>query len=205
MSTFDKLDLPFLTKEDEECRMLKDFVREYNKQERGSPRTKSGNATLTVIHQHLIDREKEGIKLPKNSKVKIEEIPTKMNLLYLLNKKVVTNQSTYSVHDLDAVLKTSNNAVGSSKENTPSKPVRDTFEKFSQKNKELRFGVVVLIENPEYINRFTGAFTFTLIYRDPKTPKVLYESVGLIDDLLKHDQLKKSGDWERLIEFSKGK
>jgi hypothetical protein len=197
MFQFDKLAKPFLTEKDEECRMLKDFVREYNKQEKGSTRQKSGNATQKVIHQHLIG--KEGIMLPKNSKVKIREVSTKMNLLYLLNKKADTNQSDYSVHDLDAVLKTSNNAVGSSKKNTPSEPVRNTFEKFRQRNKELRFGVVVLIENPEYMNRFKGAFT--LIYRDPKTSKVLYDSVGMIDDLLKNKQLKKSGDWESLIEF----
>jgi hypothetical protein len=204
MSEFDRLKKPFLTEKDEECQMLKDFAREYNKQEKGSTRQKSGNATHNVIQQHLIG--KEGIKLPKNSKVKIREVETKMNLLYLLNKKADTNQSDYSVHDLDGVLKTSNNAVGSSKENTPSEPVRNTFEKFRQRNKELRFGVVVLIENPEYMNRFKGPFrAFTLIYRDPKTPKVLYDSVGMIDDLLKNNQLKQSGDWESLIEFSKGK
>lgn len=203
MSEFDRLEKPFLTKKDEECQMLKDFIREYKKQEKGSPRQKSGNATQNVIHQHLFG--KEGIRLPKNSKVKIREVKTKMNLLYLLNKKADTNQSDYSVHDLDAVLKTSNNAVGSSKENTPSEPVSSMFEKFGQENKELRFGVVVLIENPEYINRFKEPVTFTLIYRDPKTPKVLYDNVGLIDDLLKNNQLKKSGDWESLIEFAKGK
>jgi hypothetical protein len=190
---------PILKEEDEEYKMLIDLVEEYRKQEKGSTTQKSGNATLNVIHEHLIGK---GIKLPKNPKVKIREVKTRMNLLYLLKAEVDRNQSDYSVHDLDAVLKISNNAVGSSEENTPSEPVRNTFEKFRQRNGNLRFYVVVLVESPNYKNRFQNALV--LVFRNPQVTKVVYDNASLIEDLVTNKSLKKSGEWEKLINCLKG-
>ncbi len=194
MSEFDNPAYPFLTEQHEEYQMLKDFVDEYRKQEGSSKQYKSGNATLNVIHKHLVGK---GIRLPKNPKVKIREVKTKMNLLYLLRVGVDPNQSDYSVHDLDAVLKISNNAVGSSKKNTPSEPARNTFEKFEQQNGNLRFHVVVLVESPNYRNRFQNALV--LVFRNPQIPKVVYDDASLIEDLVKNNQLKKTRKWEELL------
>ena len=194
MPEFDNPDYPFLTWKHEESEMLIHFVQEYQKQEKGSTTQKSGKATQKVIHKHLTDK---GIKLPQNPEVKIREVKTRMNLLYLLKEPVSRDRLEYSVHDLDAVLKISNTAVGSSKDNTPSEPVRKTFERFKQLNGKLRFYVVVLIENPKYKNRFKDALV--LVFRDPKIPKVLYDDVSLIEDLVKHNKLKKSKDWENLV------
>jgi len=191
---------PILKEEDEEYTMLIDLVEEYQKQEKGSTTQKSGNATLNVIHEHLIGK---GIKLPKNPKVKIREVETKMNLLYLLKAEVDRNQSDYSVHDLDAVLKISNTAVGSSRENTPTQPVSNTFKKFRQQNKNLRFYVVVLVEHPNYKNKFKDARM--LVFLDPTIPKRVYDDVDLIKDLVKNKLLKKSGEWEKVINCLKAR
>jgi hypothetical protein len=198
MSEFDNPAYPFLTNHDEEYWMLKDYVDEYQKQKSNSKQYKSGNATLNVIHNYLIGKD---IRLPKNPKVKIKEVKTRMNLLYLLKGLVNQNQSDYSVHDLDAVLKISNNAVGSSKENTPSEHVRNTFEKFRQQNENLRFCVVVLVESPNYKNRFQDAFV--LVFRNPEISKVVYDDADLIDNLMKKNQLKKTRKWEELLTFLK--
>lgn len=193
MSKFNDSTYPFLNEHHEEYKILMDYVDEYQKQKSNSKRYKSGIATLNVIHKHLKER---GIRLHDNPRVKISEVETKMNLLYVLKTGVNLNKPEYSVHDLDAVIKISNNAVGDSKNNTPSEPVKNIFEKFKRFNKKLRTYVVVLVENSNYKNAFKEAFV--LMLRNPKTSKVAYDNLSMINNLIKEKQLKITNDWERL-------
>lgn len=196
MSEFDKADFPFLTKKDEEYRMLRDFAGEFSKQEGGSARYKSGKATISVIRRYLVEHHLLNIaeldaKIPEKGR---------MNLLFLL-KKTIPRKPVHDINDMDAVLKISNNAVGSSRKNTPSEPIKVKFERLKLKNRNLRTCVVVLVENPDYKNKFKGAYT--CVIRNPATSKALFDDVNVIDDLLMKKQFKKTGDWRKLISYLK--
>jgi hypothetical protein len=117
MTKFEELEP--LVDEDEEYKMLIEVTKEYPNQT-GSTQQKSGKATQTVIHNHL----SKDVRLPQNLEVKIQEVETRMNLLYLLKIGVDQNRKDYSVDDLDAVLKISNNAVDGKK---ASERIKNTF------------------------------------------------------------------------------
>jgi hypothetical protein len=72
-----------LGNEDEEYKMLIEVTKEYPNQT-GSSMLKSGKATQIAIHNHL----SKDIRLPQNVKVKIEDVKTRMHLLYLLKTDV---------------------------------------------------------------------------------------------------------------------
>ncbi len=129
-----------ISEDDDEYRLLIEVAEEFEEQKKGSIKTKSGKATQIVIHKFLLIK---GIRLPCNLEVKIEEVKTRMNLLYLLKPGIETDKSQYSVNDLVVVVKIINNAVGKNY----AERIRNTFAKFAQINQNLRFAVVVLSEN----------------------------------------------------------
>lgn len=156
-----------LSENSEEYQMLIDVADEFERQESGSTTQRSGNATLNVISKYLIGK---GFKLPQNPKVKIQEVKSRMNLLYLLKSGIPNSEIEYSVKDLNAVLKVVNNAVGERYNDK----IKNKFLEFKSENPKLRFAVVVLSENSvvnPYKHRlkednFNGlADLFTLILR----------------------------------------
>jgi hypothetical protein len=86
---------------------------------------------------------------------------------------------------LDAVLKISNNAVVGKK---TSDDIKTTFDKFTQKNKNLRLAVIVLSERLSYPDKivYPRARVFTLVIRKKRT-KELYLKKTIA-------QLKKDGE-----------
>jgi hypothetical protein len=174
-----------LSKESEEYNLLRDVCREFLEQQTGSTSNKSGNATQKVIRDYLT---KKRLKLPDRTKVKIVEVKTRMNLLYLLKPDVSTNKSEYSSNDLRIVLKIINNAVGSEDRSK----VMGVFKKFKQFNGDLKFAVVVLSENAPYKYALRQkdyhniAKVFTLILRENSAQELYREETV--------EQLERAGE-----------
>ncbi len=194
MAEFDELDP--LAKEDEEYKMFIEYTEEFKKQEKGSIKHKSGKATQIAIHNLLY---RNGIRLPQNPEAKIQEVETRMNLLYLLKIGVDKNRIDYSIRDVDAVLKTTATAVGK----TTSERIRDTFNKFEQSNPKLRFLAVVLSERLSYPYPITLDIVFTLVAREKKADK-LYLKETVVSMQEKGDLRKPKEDgFEDLLKYLK--
>ncbi len=202
MSLFDKLKKPFLTKEDEEYQMLVEVAEEYLAQKKKeTPQNKSGIATETVVREHLL---KKGFNLTLNPNVRIIGSNIRNDLL-LLKTKVNPNQMDYPANEVDTVLEIKNNAVANQSER-----IRANFEQLKGAFPHLRFGVIVLSERKGYTHEITDEKlkdvryrSFTLISRRiyPKTGG-LYSKQAIVR-LLENGELKKTGDWARLITYLK--
>jgi hypothetical protein len=158
-----------------------------------------------VIHKHLRDK---GIKLPQNPEVRICEVKTRKNLLYLLKAEVESDKSEYSAQNLYAVLKIVNNAVGEDYKDK----IENTSRDFERVNKNLRFGVVVLSENSvlkPYMHRLKqenfGSFVklFTLIIRKRAAHKLCLTET--VTQLLRDGELRKPEEngLDDLVNWSK--
>lgn len=202
MAQFEELEKLF--EETEEYQMLMEVAEELKKHGKVST-VNSGKATRLVIHKHLRDK---GVKLPQNPEVRILEVKTRKNLLYLLKTKVESDKSDYSVQNLYAVLKIVNNAVGEDYKDK----IEDTFKDFEQVNKNLRFGVVVLSENSvlkPYTHRLKqenfGSFAklFTLIIRKRAAHKLYLKETVM--QLLRDGELRKPEEncLEDLVNWSR--
>ena len=112
-----------------------------------------------------------------------------MNLLYLLKTDVDQNRKDYSVDELDAVLKISNNAVVGKKK---SKDIKTTFDKFKQKNKNLkRFATIILSERLSYPDKisYPEPEVFTLVIRKKRARELYLKKT--IEQLKKDGELRK--------------
>ena len=101
------------------------------------------------------------------------------------------------------IIEIKNNAVANQSE-----IIKKNFDELKKFSSELRFAAVILSEKKGYTHEVTneklgneGYLSFTLVSRRIY-PKVggLY-SPGAIMDLLKNKEMKKTGDWERLIAY----
>jgi hypothetical protein len=137
MVKFEKLEK--LSAESEEYQMLMDVAKKLETSEKISTKD-SGKATQLVLCKYLFEK---GFRVLNSSEVKIVEVKTKMNLLYLIKEGVDCNGREYSVKDVEAVLKIVNNAVGEDYKET----IKDTFNKFRDLNESIRFATIVLSEN----------------------------------------------------------
>jgi hypothetical protein len=180
-----------LSEKSDEYRMLIDVADEFNRQEGGSTTQRSGNATLNVISKYLIGK---GFKLPQDPKVTIQEVKSRMNLLYLLKSGIPNNKSEYSVKDVNAVLKIVNNAVGERYNDK----IKNRFLEFRSENPTLRFAVVVLSENSVFNpykhclkeDNFSGiAELFTLIFRENAADELYFKNT--IERLSANKELRK--------------
>jgi hypothetical protein len=200
MSHYGELKAPLLTKKDEEYQMLMEVAEEYLHQEREkTAQKKSGVPTEVVIREHLLRR---GFNLTFNPKIKLAGSNIK-NDLFLLKSTINPDQKEYSPNDVNLVIVIKNNAVANQSE-----LLKENFDELKKLSKELRFAVVILSEKKGYTNEVTdeklgneGYLSFTLVSRRIY-PKVggLY-SPGAIMDLLKNKEMKKTGDWEKLISY----
>ena len=192
MTNFDEL-RP-LTNQDKEVQMLLEVTEEVKKQEKGSINQKSGKASQKVVRKHLTDM---GANLAQNLEAKIQEVETKMNLLFLLNAGIDQNKPEYSIHDVNTVLKITNNAVGK----TTSEKIRSTFEKFARHNQNLRFAVVVLSERLSYNYPIKFDNVFTLIARRKRAHKLYLKETVI--RMQKDEELRKpiENGWDDLKGF----
>jgi hypothetical protein len=200
MYQFDDLKKALLTKKDEEYQMLLEVAEEFIHQEREkTAQKKSGAPTEVVIREHLLRR---GFNLTFNPNIKLAG-SNKKNNLFLLKSTINPDQKEYSPNEVNLVIEIKNNAVANQSE-----ILRKNFDELKKLSLDLRFAVVILSEKKGFTHEVTdeklgkeGYLSFTLVLRRIY-PKVggLY-SPGAIMDLLKNKELKKTGDWERLITY----
>ena len=200
MYQFDDLKKALLTKKDEEYQMLLEVAEEFIHQEREkTAQKKSGAPTEVVIREHLLRR---GFNMTFNPNIKLVG-SNKKNDLFLLKSTINPDQKEYSPNEVNLVIEIKNNAVANQSE-----ILRKNFDELRKLSSELRFAAVILSEKKGYTHEVTneklgneGYLSFTLVSRRIY-PKVggLY-SPGAIMDLLKNKEMKKTGDWERLIAY----
>jgi len=202
MSQYDSLNKPLLNEKDEEYQMLFEVAEEYlDQQKEKTPQNKSGKATEIVIREHLL---RKGFNLTSNPNVKILGSKIKNDLL-LLKPAINPHNKEYSPDEVDMVIEIKNNAVANQ-----SRIIKENFDELKELSSNLRFGVIVLSERKGYTHEIVDEklgdgkyLSFTLVSRRVY-PEVggLYSKKAIVD-LLKNNEMKRTGDWERLIAYLK--
>jgi len=207
---------PVLTNSDEEYTMLLEVIEEFEKQKIAkAAREKSGNPAEIVLRNHLIRRNLNVSTIPdvtfQGSKIK--------NHLLLLKNGVDPNQKTYSPNQVKMVIEVKNNAVGgktlkNGKKEDTNKVLRAKFNELEATTNVRNFAVIVFSEmllppKTPYKWRFKedvigkeNCKVFTLVARQ------LYPSGGLfiksnIEGMLQKGQMKKTGEFQELINYLK--
>ena len=212
MSNYSKK--PILTANNEEYTILIEASEEFQKQKIDKTTCeKSGNATEIVIRNHLLRRN---LNLSMNPNVTIQGSKIKNDLL-LLKNGVDSNQKTFTSNNVKMVIEIKNNAVGSKimkngKREDPNKVLRAKFNELEATTNVRNFAVIVLSETllpprTPYKWRFREEMigkenckVFTLVARQ------LYPSGGLyiksnIEEMLQKNQMKKTGEFQQLINY----
>ena len=205
---------PILTANDEEYTMLIEVSEEFQKQEIDkTTREKSGNATEIVIRNHLLRRN---LNLSMNPNVTIQGSKIKNDLL-LLKNGVNPNQKTFPSDNVKMVIEIKNNAVGgktmeNGKREDPNKVLRAKFNELEGTTNVRNFAVIVLSETllpprTPYKWRFKekvigkeNCKVFTLVARQLYPPGGLYIKSSIVE-MLQNEQMKKTGEFQQLINY----
>jgi hypothetical protein len=205
---------PILTANDEEYTMLVEVSEEFQKQKIDkTTREKSGNATEIVIRNHLLRRN---LNLSMNPNVTIQGSKIKNDLL-LLKNGVNPNQKTFPSDNVKMVIEIKNNAVGgktmeNGKREDPNKVLRAKFNELEGTTNVRNFAVIVLSETllpprTPYKWRFKeevigkeNCKVFTLVARQLYPPGGLYIKSSIVV-MLQKEQMKKTGEFQRLINY----
>ena len=205
---------PILTASDEEYTMLIEVSEEFEKQKIDkTAREKSGNATEIVIRNHLMRRN---LNLSMNPNVTIQGSKIKNDLL-LLKSGVDPNQKTYPSDNVKMVIEIKNNAVGgktmeNGKREDPNKVLRVKFNELEGTTNVRNFAVIVLSETllpprTPYKWRFKeevigkeNCKVFTLVARQLYPPGGLYIKSSIVE-MLQKEQMKKTGEFQKLINY----
>ena len=205
---------PFLTAGDEEYTMLIEVSEEFEKQKIDkTAREKSGNATEIVIRNHLMKRN---LNLSMNPNVTIQGSKIKNDLL-LLKNGVNPNQKTFPSDNVKMVIEIKNNGVGgktmeNGKREDPNKVLRVKFNELEGTTNVRNFAVIVLSETllpprTPYKWRFKeevigkeNCKVFTLVARQLYPPGGLYIKSSIVE-MLQNEQMKKTGEFQRLINY----
>jgi hypothetical protein len=207
---------PHLTANDEEYQMLIEVSEEFEKQKLDkTAREKSGSATETVIRNHL---RRRNLNLSMIPEVTIQGSKIKNDLL-LLKNGVDPNQETYPYSDVKMVIEAKNNAVGgktleNGKREDSNKVLRFKFNELEAIVKVKNFAVIVLSEmllppRTPYKWRFkedvigkANCKVFTLVARQLYPPGGLYIKSNIVG-MLQNGQMKRTGEFEQLINYLK--
>lgn len=198
MSQYDRLVKPFLTEQDEEFLMLLEVAEEYLKQKRwDTPQNKSGNATEIAVRNHLLAR---GFNVTLNPNVVIQGSTIRNDSL-LLKSNVDPSKRMYAPDEVDTVIEIKNNAVANQ-----SRIIKSNFDELGRISENIRFAAVVLSERKGYTHEITDEklgdpryLSFTLVSRRQYPSAGGLYSKEAIMDMLRKKEMKKTGDWERLI------
>ena len=207
---------PFLEASDEEYTMLIEVSEEFQKQKIDkTAREKSGNAAEMVIRNHLRTRNLNLSMIPN---VTIQGSKIKNDLL-LLKNGVDPNQKTFPPDNVKMAVEVKNNAVGgktmeNGKREDPNKGLRVKFNELEATTNVKNFAVIVLSETllpprPPYKGRFRedvigkeNCKVFTLVARQLYPPGGLYIKSNIVE-LLKNGQMKKTGEFQQLVNYLK--
>jgi len=205
---------PILTANDEEYAILVEVSEEFQKQKIDkTAREKSGNATEIVIRNHLLRRN---LNLSLNPDVTIQGSKIKNDLL-LLKKGINPNQKTFPPDNVKMAVEVKNNAVGgktmeNGKREDPNKVLRAKFNELEGTTNVRNFAVIVLSETllpptPPYKWRFKeevigkeNCKVFTLVARQLYPPGGLYIKSSIVE-MLQNEQMKRTGEFQRLIDY----
>jgi hypothetical protein len=212
MSNYSKK--PILTANDEEYTILIEVSEEFQKQKIDkTTREKSGNATEIVIRNHLLRRN---LNLSMNPNVTIQGSKIKNDLL-LLKNGVDPNQKTFPFDNVKMVIEIKNNGVGgktmeNGKREDPNKVLRVKFNELEGTANVRNFAVIVLSETllpprTPYKWRFKekvigkeNCKVFTLVARQLYPPGGLYIKSSIVE-MLQNEQMKKTGEFQQLINY----
>ena len=212
MSNYSKK--PILTANDEEYTILIEVSEEFQKQKIDkTTREKSGNATEIVIRNHLLRRN---LNLSMNSNVTIQGSKIKNDLL-LLKNGVNPNPKIFTSDNVKMVIEIKNNAVGgktleNGKREDPNKVLRVKFNALEGTTNVRNFAVIVLSETllpprTPYKWRFKeevigkeNCKVFTLVARQLYPPGGLYIKSSIVE-MLQNEQMKKTGEFQKLINY----
>jgi len=212
MSNYSKK--PILTASDEEYTMLIEVSEEFEKQKiDNTTREKSGNPTEIVIRNHLLRRN---LNLSMNPNVTIQGSKIKNDLL-LLKNGVNPNQKIFTSDNVKMVIEIKNNAVGgktmkNGKREDPNKVLRVKFNELEATTNVRNFAVIVLSETllpptTPYKWRFKekaigkeNCKVFTLVARQLYPPGGLYIKSSIVE-MLQNEQMKKTGEFQQLINY----
>ena len=207
---------PILTANDEEYTMLIEVSEEFQKQKiEKTTREKSGNATEIVIRNHLLRRNLNLSMIPN---VTIEGSKIKNDVL-LLKNGVDPNQKTFPSDNVKMVIEIKNNAIGgktleNGKREDPNKVLRVKFNELEGTTNVRNFAVIVLSETllpprTPYKWRFKeevigkeNCKVFTLVARQLYPPGGLYIKSSIVE-MLQKEQMKKTGEFQQLINYLK--
>ena len=207
---------PFLTASDEEYTMLIEVSEEFEKQKiEKTSREKSGHPTEIVLRNHLIRRNLNLSMIPN---VTIQGSKIKNDLL-LLKNGVDPNQKTYPSDQVKMVIEVKNNAVSgktleNGKREDPNKVLRVKFNELEGTTNVRNFAVIVLSETllpprTPYKWRFKeeaigkqNCKVFTLVARQLYPPGGLYIKSSIVE-MLQNKQMKKTGEFQQLINYLK--
>jgi len=207
---------PFLSATDEEYDMLIEVTEEFEKQKIDKTvREKSGSATEIVLRNHLMTRNLNLSMIPDAT---IQGSKIKNDLLFLKNG-VEPNQNSFPVDKVKMVIEIKNNAVGgktleNGKREDPNKVLRAKFNELEATTNVRNFAVIVLSETmlpprTPYKWRFKeevigkeNCKVFTLVARQLYPPGGLYIKSN-IEGMIQNNQMKKTGEFQQLINYLK--
>jgi hypothetical protein len=207
---------PFLTAIDEEYLMLIEVCEEFEKQKNDKiAREKSGNPTEIIIRNHLLRRN---LNLSTVPKVTIQGSKIKNDLL-LLKSGIDPNQETFPVDNVKMAIEVRNSGVSgkaleNGKREDPNKVVRFKFNVLEGTTNVKNFAVIVLSETllpprspfkwrfKEEVIRKENCKVFTLVARQLYPPGGLYIKSN-IEEMLQNKQIKKTGEFQHLINYLK--
>jgi len=205
---------PILTANDEEYTILTEVSEEFQKQKIDkTTREKSGNATEIVIRNHLL---RKNFNLSMNPNVTIQGSKIKNDLL-LLKNGVNPNQKTFPSDNVKMVIEIKNNAVGgktmeNGKREDPNKVLRVKFNELEATTNVRNFAVIVLSETllpprTPYKWRFKeevigkeNCKVFTLVARQLYPRGGLYIKSSIVE-MFQKEQMKKTGEFQRLVNY----
>jgi hypothetical protein len=207
---------PVLNASDEEYSMLIEVCEEFEKQKNDkTAREKCGNPIEIVLRKHLITRNLNLSLIPN---VTIQRSTIKNNLL-LLKIGVDPNQKTYPFDQVKMIIEVKNNAVGgktleTGKREDPNKVMRYKLNELEATANVRNFAVVVFSEmllppkgpykwryKEEVIDK-ENCKLFTLVARQLYPPGGLYIKSN-IAEMLQKGQMKKTGEFQQLINYLK--
>lgn len=206
----------FLVITDEEYAMLLEVGEEFQKQKiEKTAREKSGSAAEIVIRNHLLRRNLNLSMIPEvtihGSKIK--------NDLLLLKNGVDPNQKTFPSNKVKMVIEIKNNAVGgktleNGNREDPNKVLRAKFNELEATTNVRNFAVIVISETllpprtpykwrfKEEVIRKENCKVFVLVARQLYPPGGLYIKSN-IEGMLQRNQMKKTGEFQQLINYLK--
>jgi hypothetical protein len=207
---------PALTASDEEYSMLIEVCEEFEKQKIDkTTREKHGNPAEIILRNHLLTKN---LNPSTNPNITIQGSNIKNDLL-LLKIGVDPNQKTYPSDQVKMVIEIKNNSVGGKtledgKREDLNKILRFKFNELEATTNVRNFAVVVLSETllppgGPYKWRFKeevigkeNCKVFTLVARQLYPPGGLYIKSNILE-MLQKGQMKKTGDFQQLINYLK--